>query len=67
MLKGVKKQIFLKTNNYINIILEPGDVITNEIGEPHQVICIEEGDIFEVSTTHYDSDSYRVFKGDSQN
>jgi quercetin dioxygenase-like cupin family protein len=51
----------------INIILEPGDVITNEIGEPHQVICIEEGDIFEVSTTHYDSDSYRVFKGDSQN
>ncbi len=43
-----------------------GDVITNEIGEPHQIICNEEGDIFEVSTTHYDSDSYRVFKGDSQ-
>ena len=40
---------------------------TNEIGEPHQIICEEEGDIFEVSTTHSDSDSYRVFKGDSQN
>ena len=47
--------------------LNPGDVITNEIGEPHQIICDEEGDIFEVSTTHYDEDSYRVMKGDSQN
>jgi hypothetical protein len=25
-----------------------------------------EGTIFEVSTTHFDSDSYRVWKGDSQ-
>ena len=46
--------------------LEPGDTITNEIGEPHQIICLEEGDIFEVSTNHQDSDSYRVGKGDSQ-
>jgi quercetin dioxygenase-like cupin family protein len=47
--------------------LNPGYVITNEIGEPHQIICDEEGDIFEVSTTHCDEDSYRVMKGDSQN
>jgi quercetin dioxygenase-like cupin family protein len=47
--------------------LLPGDIITNNIGEPHQIICNEEGDIFEVSTTHYDEDSYRVIKGDSQN
>ena len=46
--------------------LRPGDTITNLIGEPHQIICLEEGDIFEVSTTHFDSDSYRVGKGDSQ-
>lgn len=46
--------------------LLPGDCITNHIGEPHQIICMEEGDIFEVSTTHFDSDSYRVMKGDSQ-
>ena len=46
--------------------LEIGDSITNEIGEPHQIICLEEGDVFEVSTTHYDSDCYRVMKGDSQ-
>ena len=46
--------------------LNPGDCITNKIGEPHQIICIEEGDIFEVSTQHFDTDSYRVMKGDSQ-
>jgi mannose-6-phosphate isomerase-like protein (cupin superfamily) len=43
-----------------------GDTITNEVGEPHQIIALEEGDIFEVSTKHFDSDSYRVGKGDSQ-
>lgn len=46
--------------------LQIGDIVTNEIGQPHQIICMEEGDIFEVSTQHFDSDSYRVFKGDSQ-
>jgi mannose-6-phosphate isomerase-like protein (cupin superfamily) len=47
-------------------ILEVGDVITNEIGEPHQIECLEEGDVFEVSTQHFDNDSYRVMKGDNQ-
>jgi mannose-6-phosphate isomerase-like protein (cupin superfamily) len=46
--------------------LRVGDTITNFIGEPHQIICLSEGDIFEVSTQHFDSDSYRVAKGDSQ-
>jgi mannose-6-phosphate isomerase-like protein (cupin superfamily) len=46
--------------------LNIGDSVTNQLGEPHQIICVESGDIFEVSTTHYDSDSYRVMKGDSQ-
>jgi mannose-6-phosphate isomerase-like protein (cupin superfamily) len=43
-----------------------GDVVTNYVGQPHQIICEEAGDIFETSTEHFDSDSYRVFKGDSQ-
>jgi mannose-6-phosphate isomerase-like protein (cupin superfamily) len=47
-------------------VLLPGDTITNFVGDPHQIVCEEEGDIFEVSTTHFDSDSYRVGKGDSQ-
>ena len=48
-------------------VLEPGDIVVIKQGLPHQLEAIEEGDIFEVSTKHYDSDSYRIIKGDSQN
>lgn len=44
--------------------LSVGDVITNKRGEPHQLIALEDSDIFEVSTKHYDTDSYRIYKGD---
>lgn len=54
------KYINTKDATVIIQSLEQGDVITNEIGEPHQLICEEEGDIFEVSTTHDDTDSYRI-------
>lgn len=43
--------------------LEVGDVVTNERGQPHQLIALEDADIFEVSTQHFDSDSYRIWKG----
>lgn len=46
--------------------LNIGDVVVITPGKPHQLISLEEGEIFEVSTKHYDNDSYRVFKGDSQ-
>jgi len=44
--------------------LEVGDVITNERGEPHQLFALEDSEVFEVSTKHYDEDSYRIYKGD---
>jgi mannose-6-phosphate isomerase-like protein (cupin superfamily) len=44
--------------------LNVGDVITNERGEPHQMEALEDSEIFEVSTKHYDNDSYRIYKGD---
>lgn len=47
-------------SEYLNI----GDVITNERGEPHQMEALEDSEIFEVSTKHYDNDSYRIYKGD---
>ena len=65
--KFLFKYINTQNADIIELSLDIGDTITNEIGEPHQIICIEEGDIFEVSTAHYDSDSYRIMKGDSQN
>jgi len=47
-------------------ILKPGDVVRQRPGQPHQLIALTDGVIFEVSTQHFDSDSYRVWKGDSQ-
>jgi mannose-6-phosphate isomerase-like protein (cupin superfamily) len=43
-----------------------GDVVRQRPGQPHQLEAITYGEIFEVSTQHFDSDSYRVWKGDSQ-
>ncbi len=58
--------IWIDTNNGIkhSEYLNVGDVVTNERGQPHQLIALEDGDIFEVSTEHFDSDSYRIWKGD---
>jgi quercetin dioxygenase-like cupin family protein len=46
--------------------LQEGSVWRNEPLEPHQLICIEEGTIIEVSTPDSIKDNYRVEKGDSQ-
>tara|TARA_Y100001973_G_C5136728_1_gene300727 strand:- start:193 stop:561 length:369 start_codon:yes stop_codon:yes gene_type:complete len=48
------------------VILEEGDVWRNKPGEPHQVKALTDSVIFEVSTQHFDEDSYRVMPGDSQ-
>ena len=45
--------------------LQEGDVVRQLPGQPHQLEAISNGRIFEVSTHHEDSDSYRVIKGDS--
>lgn len=62
----ILKKINTETADVIETTISPGDIITNMPGEPHQLLCITEGEIFECSTRHFDSDSYRVFKGDSQ-
>lgn len=64
--KGKFLLIWIETENgkkyteYLNV----GDVITNERGEPHQLIAMEDSEVFEVSTKHYDADSFRIWKGD---
>lgn len=48
-------------------VLEKGSILTNKPGAVHQLEAGPEGGmIFEVSTTDYPTDSYRVEKGDSQ-
>ena len=48
------------------VILNEGDIWRNEPLDLHQVICIEEGTIIEVSTPDSVEDNYRVLPGDSQ-
>lgn len=43
-----------------------GDVWRNLPLMPHQVICLEEGTLIEVSTPDSVEDNYRVGKGDNQ-
>jgi quercetin dioxygenase-like cupin family protein len=47
-------------------ILKVGDTVRQYPGQPHQLEALTDGVIFEVSTEHFDSDSYRVWKGNSQ-
>ena len=47
-------------------ILIAGDTWRNEPLLPHQLICLEEGTIIEVSTADSVEDNYRVQPGDSQ-
>ena len=46
--------------------LKKGDVVRQRVGQPHQILALTDGTIFEVSTQHFDEDSYRVFPGDTQ-
>ena len=46
--------------------LSEGDDGRPRPGQPHQIIALTDGRIFEVSTHHEDSDSFRVIPGDSQ-
>lgn len=54
------------TANRLETDLGPGDKWHNPPLLPHQVICLEEGTIIEVSTPDSVEDNYRVAKGDSQ-
>jgi quercetin dioxygenase-like cupin family protein len=47
-------------------ILKVGDTVRQYPGQPHQLEALTDGVVYEVSTEHFDEDSYRVWKGDSQ-
>jgi len=56
-----------ETADVHDVKLKEGDVVRQRVGQPHQLFALTDGVIFEVSTEHFDEDSYRVWKGDSQN
>ena len=60
------KYIMTKDASERSEILGPGQTWRNEPLEPHQLICLEQGTIIEVSTPDSVEDNYRVAPGDSQ-
>lgn len=47
-----------------SVELEPGDSILIPPNQLHQICAVEDSLLFEFSTKHEDSDSYRAWKGD---
>ena len=68
VLKGkfIVKYIDTKNAEIQDKELNVGDVWHNPPLLPHQLICIEQGTIIEVSTPDSVEDNYRVMPGDSQ-
>ena len=62
----IYRWIDTETAETIEQKLKPGDVVRQRVGQPHQLIALTDGVVFEVSTQHFDEDSYRVVKGDTQ-
>ena len=66
--KGMIILMWIDTRNADRhtIELKEGDIIDIDKYTPHQVEAITDSEIFEVSSTHHNYDSYRVEKGDNQ-
>jgi mannose-6-phosphate isomerase-like protein (cupin superfamily) len=65
--KFLVKYIDLADASQHEVELLPGNVWRNKPLFPHQLICVEEGSIIEVSTADSVEDNYRILPGDSQN
>jgi quercetin dioxygenase-like cupin family protein len=51
-------------NNATSVVLRKGDNFHVYRGLRHQMEAVEDTELFEFSTQHFDSDSYRIQKGD---
>jgi|TARA_R110002012_G_scaffold295009_2_gene491386 quercetin dioxygenase-like cupin family protein len=50
--------------NAEELVLNAGDNFHIYTGLRHQMIALEDSELFEFSTQHFDSDSHRIVKGD---
>ena len=62
MMVYYSEQDDIKTAN--QKILLPGDNFHVYVGLRHQMMALEDCELFEFSTQHFDSDSHRIIKGD---
>lgn len=63
----IYRWIDTETTEVNEVKLTVGDSVRQYPGQPHQLEALTDGEVYEVSTTHFDSDSYRVWKGDTIN
>jgi quercetin dioxygenase-like cupin family protein len=64
--KFIVKYIDTKNAKQLERELKQGDIWHNPPCMPHQLVCLEEGTVVEVSTPDSIEDNYRVQPGDSQ-
>jgi len=60
----ILRMIDPETGKEYDVSLLPGDKILLEPGQIHQICAMEDSNMYEFSTYHEDSDSWRVEKGD---
>lgn len=46
------------------VVLKPGESFHVPVGLKHQMLALENSELFEFSTQHFEEDSYRIVKGD---
>ena len=67
-LQSGKMMVYYSMNDDIKeanqVVLNPGEKFYVPTGLRHQMVALEESELFEFSTEHFDSDSYRIIKGD---
>lgn len=52
------------SGEYTETLLTPGDSFEVPIYTPHRLIALEDSELFEFSTQHFETDSHRIVKGD---
>ena len=60
----LKDEVFYIQSGKILVKYADGDNFHVYRGLRHQMIALEDTELFEFSTQHFDSDSYRIQKGD---
>ncbi len=67
-LQSGKMMVYYSMNDDIEeanqIVLNPGEKFYVPTGLRHQMVALEDSELFEFSTEHFDSDSHRIIKGD---
>jgi len=64
---GLVKLCYSNTDNLnmaSELVLRPGLSFHVPVGLRHQIFALEASELFEFSTQHFESDSYRIVRGD---